>query len=761
MNDDRRAWAQRLDEAETLEELDGIERQLAARNEPGFGVLRIKAIDRRRILKSGGAPRARSGPAVTSAAFAKDYGLPAPTGCWLYRYRLDTPAFERLQADLGRMRLDMLERGYAPGLFVLWASEWFRRCYRGGILSWAMLTQELSLPEDQNRLRALTRKGLLQWQRPVIHLSGRQYLGTLAREGGFPVAAIEEGGRGWARPVLEAIVAPMMGNPAAGEDDALILAQAAQGRVPGTFQDPDFLHLCADFAWAIVAIRREAEPHAIAAGVPVAAWLGLNRPGWREDLPLSAGDRAADALVDGLMKVEPVPSGQIGVQRLLVREAGQWREAARLELEGVVDGATMDGINPGEGRLRAFAAGPMVRHVPGELGLFEPPAAGEDHWVVRSTRKAQGILPLPFNVAIELDLRAGDRRVKCIALRKGKARRGQLLIGVAEDGTENDPHLLRIIGSGSGGFRSPTVFVQAPEDWAFTALGEEQAVLFGQGVGATRLWRVTGGASVTDPSGDMYRIRCGLAKDETSRLELVGDAVAWAEVSGNVDLFQGSPKVAPLRSGRLVSRALGTRAWQPVRMPLPVGHYELGWQDQRIMLDRRRIAVLPASATLGRSGRGNDAHYTLAGFGEIGLAPADDAPVRTVEAGNAWQAKAGATQAHCFSARLEWPDSRPLDVSIPFPCAASVARWDGTPIAPRTDLTLADMRDLLAVDAGRMELVGELRDPQNRHANAELCWAFDRELPLAAIADDVASLLNMASIDSSVRLGMHDGIEAY
>lgn len=211
MEEERRLWSIRVDEASDRENLLALDRHLSASAAPWAGALRFKVGRKLAMLRA--AARSCSG----HAAFAAAYGLPAPDGRWLYCYRLEDAAFQRLQQDLSRRRLDELETGHMPGLFVLWASEWFRRCYRGGGHRWEDLAHALGIPVDQPRLRSLTARGLRLWGREVIGTGvGREYLSSLAREGGFPTAAVDEGGRGWARDVLTAIVAPLLAEPAAG-----------------------------------------------------------------------------------------------------------------------------------------------------------------------------------------------------------------------------------------------------------------------------------------------------------------------------------------------------------------------------------------------------------------------------------------------------------------------------------------------------------------------------------------------------------------
>lgn len=763
MDDRRRAWSARIDEATDLAELDRIDSELRATREEWAGPLRFKlGVRRKRVRDKVSAPPRGRSP-------ASEYGLSAATGQRLYGYRLSDDVFHRIGRDLQRCGSpDGLQSGSRPGHFVLWASEWFRRCYKGGGMTWAGLVGALGFPPpgqvEQNVLREVTRRGLALWQRDVIRLSdGRAFLGTLAREGGFPTAAVEDDGGGWARSVLQALVGKLLAEPAATDERALELAQAQRARMPLSFQDEEYMQLCVDLALAIVVLRREAEPMATAQGIPVAVWLALHRPEWRDSLPLTTGEKTAEALLNSLMAVEAITGASVGAIRLLARgdreQGDKWFEAVRIELDGDVDGAIMRRILPSEGRLRAFACGDLARHLPGEIGLFEPPALGEITWSARSTRLVRGICRVPFAASLELELRAGERRVERIAIPGGKPRRGQLLVLELDGAAPGpEPDALRVVGTGSGLYRAQTVYLQVPATWQVIATIDEVAEPLGPGAGERQLWRVTGGAFVIDGDGDRHRIRCGQAGDSTQRIELVGTHCPWAEVRGDVDLFCGPPHARTSRAeGALFLRDLGTRQWRRAPSVLPLGHYELGWRHDDILLDRRRIAVLPQSASLRRSGIGKDVRYELEGFGAIALEPSAQAPVSVGMQGAVWIGTGTGTPQARFDAALTFPGGATLPVVIDYPCAAGIARWDGTIVPHRDTITLDRIREFVAVADGPMELVAQLHEPRQRRC-AELSWHFDRELPLASIAQDLASLLMPQTIDAWITLAMHDGV---
>ena len=348
----------------------------------------------------------------------------------------------------------------------------------------------------------------------------------------------------------------------------------------------------------------------------------------------------------------------IGVDRLLHRVDGVWIEAARLRLDGALAGEATTGLDPALGRLRAHAAGDLARWWPGELALVEPPAIGSRDWTVRALSRSTGLRAVPFAATVALDLRAGERRAAQITVTGGAPRRGRLLV-LAEEG----PDLLRVEGSGSATFRAETVVVQVPEDWSVAATTGERVTDLGRGVGATRLWRVAAGAYVTSPEGDCYRLRTGQDADRRDRITLVGQPVGWARAAGEVDLFQGPPHVSlsDRGRGRLFRRAIGTREWRPVNGPLTVGHYEIGWRDDQVLLDKRRIAVGPRGAGLSCHGLGDRARFSLSGWEGASLVPDAGAPVRVVSP-DGWSAQPGATPVHRFGATLRWPGDPALAV---------------------------------------------------------------------------------------------------
>ena len=93
MEEERRAWSLRIDEARTIDELVVLDQHLQGLSAGWAGALRMKVGARTAAMR-------RQVAAPSPTAFAAAYGLPAPDGRWLYRYRLADDAFARLQQDL-------------------------------------------------------------------------------------------------------------------------------------------------------------------------------------------------------------------------------------------------------------------------------------------------------------------------------------------------------------------------------------------------------------------------------------------------------------------------------------------------------------------------------------------------------------------------------------------------------------------------------------------------------------------------------------
>jgi hypothetical protein len=176
-------------------------------------------------------------------------------------------------------------------------------------------------------------------------------------------------------------------------------------------------------------------------------------------------------LVEYLLKVEAVTAQGLEIARVLIADGAGWREGLKLGLDGTVRDEAMGTADPRDGRLRAFPAGQLARYLSGELGIFDPPGLGDKEWQVRSSRLGRAVHQVPFAISATFDLRAGERMVSRFEPKIGKPRRGQILVALQEQGTDDAPTMLRVVGSGAGVYRADPIFVRLPAHWRVETVG--------------------------------------------------------------------------------------------------------------------------------------------------------------------------------------------------------------------------------------------------------------------------------------------------
>lgn len=181
-----------------------------------------------------------------------DLGLNVPDGRPLHTYKLSLESFENFEgllidaAKAGRLRNYSREDA---ALFVLWAADWFRRHYGGGIRKYEDLGRVLGIRfDDQKYWRALVDDGLDWWRRPVIRrASGSHRLLTLALEGGFPARVLEERERGWLVRYLVGLVSVLLALPDVTPEASRDLAWARRTELRETYQEEGFCALAVSF----------------------------------------------------------------------------------------------------------------------------------------------------------------------------------------------------------------------------------------------------------------------------------------------------------------------------------------------------------------------------------------------------------------------------------------------------------------------------------------------------------------------------------
>ena len=127
------------------------------------------------------------------------HGLEKPDGRPLYQYRVNDQEFSELtkllkqSTESGVSNIDKVL--FWDAVFVMYAAEWWRRCYDGN-WGWCEVFGSIDINYEYLRIderNSLVKAGLHRWGRIVRKVGDkRKFLGTIATEGGLPLNQLKK-----------------------------------------------------------------------------------------------------------------------------------------------------------------------------------------------------------------------------------------------------------------------------------------------------------------------------------------------------------------------------------------------------------------------------------------------------------------------------------------------------------------------------------------------------------------------------------------
>lgn len=764
---DEQTYTARIEAARSdADELGRIADELQGKSGAAASRLRMHAIALRfKARKATAAP-----PPIPWLA---ELGIRSVDGRALYAYRISDANFAKLQSNLidRRAALALPDNRSLAGKFVLWAAEWFRRSYDGTGQRWDALGRALGGHLEQHEWRRLTDQGMSFWRIPPFKLNSTHHrLAAIARQGGFPVAALDA--NGWASRFLEALVATLAAMPETNLDGAVELIDTFIGVVPETWRSRELRVVAGELALEVVRLRRVAEADGVPPGALVSAWLDQNIPDWREELPLSVGNDAARSLIDGLLKIAPLRGGANAVRCIRWLEIGDngRRTGVELSLSGLLKDASgkalANNLSDTWSRLRLYASGPFAQYVAGELAVADPDEDGS--WRARPSTSRTSF-ELDPAVAITAELRGDGRRVgSTFQLPGGESVVGELHVYIKEDDSEH-PDRLKLVGTGSGGYRAPELFLDVPLDWTVSPNGADSIseIYHGPSVCDRNVWRVIGTAIISTKRGDAYLVRAGQSGISRDRLRIESSAARFALNDGNLALIRGQPFLRIEESGRernalageLWWRPAGTMEWRPNTSSASIGLCEFAWRDRITghIRDRRDAVLVPPNMEVEVSNVGDWMEVRLSGWPHSASASAGNN-----QGSNCWRLSAKANTRSMMTISLDGAAGGLFEIQVPLRHQAWIESWSDGPLRKDAAISLSTINRFVA-RAERCELLADLVDRNGRAvAQGQTSWWVDGDLPLSAIRDDLAALLRpFGDIRARVRLNFNDGHEDY
>ena len=238
-------------------------------------------------------------------AFLQARSMDKADGQMLFRYRATQAEYQELKM-LFSERLAALrgtpwkfESRAEAALFVLYASEWWRREYVGGAWRWTSIFE--SLTTEPYRVDPVERSagiefGLRAWgHRPSE--DGKKYLGAIVAHGGLPLKMLAQGDGVISRLLLSATrKAQLLGW---GEQQLMDYFDSRREDLVQHLRATEIYRLLAEMVLTVLSLRTDYKLAGV--GNPVSV-LDQVAPQWRERFPIAVDDHSVEPLLIGLVK---------------------------------------------------------------------------------------------------------------------------------------------------------------------------------------------------------------------------------------------------------------------------------------------------------------------------------------------------------------------------------------------------------------------------------------------------------------------------
>jgi len=526
-------------------------------------------------------------------------GLTRPDGRPLYRYRLSEAEFSNLEGQLrdwlarvsGRHDLDVVAARLSgfPALFVLFAAEWWRRRYEGSHWSWDPILDAIGANPDewsQAQRSACVERGLQDWGLKPREGGGLRFLGSIAVQGGLPLAMLAQARRGIGQVLGRVLQLASNATPA----DLLGWVESLQDMLPRSYRQAAIFSLLADVAWTVLCLKGEAGLTSSKGAVAqLDRQLGTH---WRDRFPLPVDDLHAQSLIEQLIRdaipIDKPLTACLSLERQLVTDGnGGWTLKSSLALPDTIQVsqlASLFGLQvvdlPHSAEL-ALSAGDRrqstaLRHLAG-------------HEAYRVERKPWGFSGEYAAHEHLLHLNAPDGRSWSATAAKGGALDAELpWVFATEEGS--------YLRQGSGGVAASEIWLALPTSWR--ALPPEAVSVLGHLESPGRkLFRTCDDIQVVDGEGTAYRIRTGQAGADEAHYEWHGHRY-WLDFRQPAMAFKGQPALYRANPQGASSPVNGQPGWNPNGAVAAIGPVTVRYPANGEIKHRARMVILPKDAEL-------------------------------------------------------------------------------------------------------------------------------------------------------------------
>lgn len=618
--------------------------------------------------------------------------LNSPDGRLLCKYRCSEILYEELrEALIDRLVLNHYsftrfgQKGSAA--FCLFASEWWRKNYAGGKWSYSGILESLGLASNSNRqeLYGPIRDGLRFWRRELLTVGvSNAYLVTLVCEGGIPLNLLHNDADSKLRRYLQNLLREFR-TYGGGQVASFELASRLGHTLPLSLRQDPLYKLCGELIEQVWLLQSQMGNHEN----PV-EMLDARVPEWRDKFPLVVSDRAAQALLNNLVREASSIARiqEIKVTTSLLSTSEGYRLVRTTHLPSyfnIPSLSSLTGIGANDLPYRMYLydysceehklLGLITKRTAGEQARFAVESPHSETPSMEGTAAARQVF---------LQARSGESVIDLTNI-KGSLPLSELPWVFAQNGDTQDQW--RLIGEGSLKTKFREVLVAVDSNSRIEVEeGDCQEVgvieLFGR-----KIYRVSGVVAF-DCEESQAHMATSTDEDESSQFLLYGPHLSAGLVRNQV--YCGFPKIQRCyEDGRTVNllpeqlewKPQGASSpWQPISSncagPVMVRHAPNGKVNFISSLE-----IVPLASTLrfipGPTPRVGA--ITVDGFeiDDCGIPQADNIVIKksSSKEGFCFDVSCDETPPAALPLHLRWPDHREIVLTVPYP--ARGARFIG------------------------------------------------------------------------------------
>lgn len=537
----------------------------------------------------------------------RNRGFESPDGRELYLYRLTDDEFleleEMLRELLGRLLpvfglakvADLT--GFAA-LFVLYASEWWRRRYDGSGFSWEPILRDLGADPNEwspGQRSEFVQHGLRDWRLKPRESGALRFLGAVAVQGGLPLKLLATA-RGGIGHLLSRVLQLAAGSQIT-QADLQTWVESLSVMLPKSYRQGAIYTLLTDVAWTVLKLKQEA---GLTTSADAIAILDNKIVGWRERFPLPVDDVHAQGMIEQLVR----DAANVRIERRKVflpldrfleqDETGDWTLRSRLLLPDAVKAdeiGTLFDISLDD-LPRAAELALIVNNQAQTTSMRR--MAGNDSY--RLERKPWGFSREEAAREHVLRMTAPDGRVWSVTATKGESLDENLAWVFVADGSS-----YQLFRQGSGSVALTEALVAMPVNWHIEPEIDSECIDLGQlEIPLRCVYRGKGIIKAQRNGGLVFRLRTGYAGATEEHYQWRGNRY-WLGFHNPDIAFKGLPHLYRVDDEGLSRKMEGQVSFSVAggeNATQAIGPTTLRYPSTGDIKHRCRMVLLPTSADL-------------------------------------------------------------------------------------------------------------------------------------------------------------------